>query len=74
MNIEAVRRVKITVSKAEIVRLLKKDVADIHIQCLPADGKGVEMTLDGSALTFQWFSGPLSQTSTETALAVVADE
>ena len=74
MNIEAVRRVKITVSKAEIVRLLKKDVADIHIQCLPADGKGVEMALGGDTLTFQWFSGPLSKTSTETALAVVADE
>lgn len=32
------------------------------------------MTLGGDTLTFQWFSGPLSKTSTEAALAVVADE
>lgn len=40
MNIEAVRRVKITVSKAEIVRLLKKDVADITSSASRRTGRG----------------------------------
>lgn len=61
MNVDAARRVRITVSKSDLLKMIEeKHPNDIHVQSLTR-GKSVDIQLGGDSITLTWWSGPMAQ-------------